>query len=71
MHLSKSLTFFLQECLSKMDLVDHSVLGATVKQQEQNNVSKFLNRILGLTVEKQNLVSLRMELILILTGYVR
>ena len=42
-----------------MDLVDHSVLGATVKQQEQNNVSKFLNRILGLTVEKQNLVSLR------------
>ena len=45
-----------RECLLKMDLIDTSLLGATVKQSEANNVTKFLNRILGLAVEKQNLI---------------
>ena len=46
----------MRECLIKMDVIDPSVLGTSVKQVETHNVSKFLNRILGLTVEKQNLI---------------
>ena len=40
-----------------MDLLEQNVIGATVKEKEAGNVPKFLNRILGLAVEKQNLVS--------------
>lgn len=42
-----------------MGLVEVDVLrlGATVKDKDAGDVSKFLNRILGLSVEKQNLVS--------------
>ena len=53
----KNLSVAFQECLIKMDMIDTNILGATVKQSEAGNVSKFLNRILGLTVERQNLVS--------------
>ena len=37
-----------------MDLTDSSFM---VKEKEAGDVSRFLNRILGLSVEKQNLVS--------------
>ena len=46
----------MRECLKKMDVIDTSVLGTNVKQNEVHNVTKFLNRILGLSVEKQNLI---------------
>lgn len=46
----------MKECLVKMDLIDNSLLGASVKQNEAKNVTKFLNRILGLTVDTQNLM---------------
>ncbi|XP_065056159.1 uncharacterized protein LOC135684506 [Rhopilema esculentum] len=60
-HTSKEYTLeefhnMLRECLIKMDMIDTNILGATVKQSEAGNVSKFLNRILGLTVERQNLI---------------
>ena len=31
-------------------------LGVTIKDSDAGDVSKFLNRILGISVEKQNLV---------------
>ena len=41
-----------------MGLVDLDTLkcGAQVKEKDTGNVSMFLNRILGLGVEKQNMV---------------
>ena len=45
---------YLQQCLILMDLTDSSFM---VKEKEAGDVSRFLNRILGLSVEKQNLVS--------------
>ncbi len=39
-----------------MDVLEQNVIGATVKESEAGNVSKFLNRILGLAVDRQNLV---------------
>ena len=48
--------FFLvsQQCLLSMGVTDASF---TVKDKEASDVGKFLNRILGLSVERQNLVS--------------
>jgi hypothetical protein len=34
-------------------------LGVTIKDSDAGDVSKFLNRILGISVEKQNLVILK------------
>ncbi|XP_048247301.1 protein FORGETTER 1-like isoform X2 [Haliotis rufescens] len=52
------LNMLLQESLVLMGLVEVDVLrlGATVKDKDAGDVSKFLNRILGLSVEKQNLM---------------
>ena len=46
----------MRECVIKMDVIDLNLLGASVKQVDMHNVPKFLNRILGLSVEKQNLI---------------
>ncbi|XP_041357018.1 protein FORGETTER 1-like [Gigantopelta aegis] len=48
----------MQECLVLMGLVEVDTLrsGAQVKEKDTGNVSMFLNRILGLSVEKQNLI---------------
>lgn len=50
--------FFRQESLVLMGLVDIDMLrsGPVLKEKDTGDVSKFLNRILGLTVEKQNMV---------------
>ena len=37
-------------------LIDVNMAGCGVKEKEAGDVSRFLNRILGLSVEKQNLV---------------
>jgi hypothetical protein len=49
---------FVQECLVKMDLVEADVLkgSARVDERSLSDVGKFLNRILGLPVAKQNLI---------------
>ena len=45
-----------------MGLVDIDMLrsGPVLKEKDTGDVSKFLNRILGLTVEKQNMVGSEM-----------
>ena len=47
-----------QESLVLMGLVDIDMLRSkpVLKEKDTGDVSKFLNRILGLTVEKQNMV---------------
>ena len=47
-------SFVSQQCLLSMGITDASF---TVKDKEASDVGKFLNRILGLSVERQNLVS--------------
>ena len=47
-------SFVSQQCLLSMRVTDASF---TVKDKEAGDVGKFLNRILGLSVERQNLVS--------------
>ena len=39
-----------------MDILESSALGASVSDKHAKDVGKFLNRILGLEVAKQNLV---------------
>ena len=39
-----------------MDIVEENVLGTSVIERNRKDVGKFLNRILGLEVDKQNLV---------------
>ncbi|KAK3094762.1 hypothetical protein FSP39_005887 [Pinctada imbricata] len=48
----------MQECLLLMGLVEEGALkiGVNVKDKDQGDVSKFLNRILGLSVLRQNLM---------------
>ena len=46
----------LQKSISVMGLKEPYVLGCKVIDKDSRDVSKFLNRILGLRVEKQNLV---------------
>jgi hypothetical protein len=47
-----------------MGLVDIDMLrsGPVLKDKDTGDVSKFLNRILGLSVEKQNMVSCKVRL---------
>ena len=45
-----------------MDLLEPNVPGATVAEWNLKNIGKFLNRILGLEVVKQNLVSISLIL---------
>lgn len=40
-----------------MDIVEENVVGTSVIERNRKDVGKFLNRILGLEVDKQNLVS--------------
>ena len=44
----------MQQCLLAMGVADTSFV---VKDKEASDVGRFLNRILGLSVERQNLVS--------------
>lgn len=48
----------LQDCLEKMDMVDSNAIAAYVRVDDRflTDVGKFLNRILGLPVSKQNLM---------------
>eukprot|EP00794_Sanderia_malayensis_P010733 gene10733-11882_t len=55
-HTLEDFHVIMKECLQKMDILEENVLGTTVKEKEAGNVTKFLNRILGLTVDKQNLI---------------
>ena len=48
-----------QECLVAMGITDSSL---TIKDKDARDVSKFLNRLLGLGVERQNLVNTELEL---------
>ena len=47
-----------------MGLVDIDMLrsGPVLKEKDTGDVSKFLNRILGLTVEKQNMVKTSLQI---------
>ena len=47
-------SFVSQQCLLSMGVTDASFV---VKDKDASDVGKFLNRILGLSVERQNLVS--------------
>ena len=50
-------SLLFQNCLVSIGvLIDVSMAGSGVKDKEAGDVSRFLNRILGLSVEKQNLV---------------
>lgn len=51
-----SVSRVLQDCLVDMDVLETAALGASVSERHAKDVGKFLNRILGLQVEKQNLV---------------
>ncbi|KAK3607117.1 hypothetical protein CHS0354_014268 [Potamilus streckersoni] len=48
----------MQECLVLMGLVEIDTLrsGPQIREKDAGDVSKFLNRILGLSVKKQNLI---------------
>ena len=48
----------VQECLYLMDVVETETLSTAlkVKDKETSDVGRFLNRILGLRVEQQELV---------------
>lgn len=48
--------FLSQQCLVSMGVTDASFV---VKDKEASDVGRFLNRILGLSVERQNLVSVK------------
>ena len=48
--------FLSQQCLLSMGVTDASFV---VKDKEASDVGRFLNRILGLSVERQNLVSVK------------
>lgn len=50
--------FFPQECLYFMGLISENKVGQIAKVLDKDNgdVGKFLNRILGLSVQRQNLV---------------
>ena len=52
------MTTILKECLNEMDIIEAEtmVTALKVKDKEASDVGKFLNRILGLNVERQNLV---------------
>ena len=56
----------MQECLVQMGLVEEDTLRSYARVEERflGDVSKFLNRILGLPVAKQNLVSTHCNLVL-------
>lgn len=43
-----------QECIQMMGLADPG--SSTVKEKDSGDVARFLNRILGLSVERQNMV---------------
>jgi hypothetical protein len=50
-------SLLFQNCLVSIGvLIDASMVASGVKDKEAGDVSRFLNRILGLSVEKQNLV---------------
>jgi len=42
-----------------MDILEQNTLGASVMEKHAKDVGKFLNRILGLEVFKQNLVCIQ------------
>ena len=48
----------LQDCLASMGVLESATFTdlAKVKDKESRDVDKFLNRILGLSVDRQNLV---------------
>ncbi|XP_057302346.1 uncharacterized protein LOC130636592 isoform X2 [Hydractinia symbiolongicarpus] len=46
----------MKSCLVDMDVLEQNVVGANVLDFNAKNVGKFLNRILGLEVNKQNLI---------------
>ena len=56
-----------------MGLVDLDMLrsGPVLKEKDTGDVSKFLNRILGLSVQKQNMVSIYPPYTLKCTGHER
>ena len=49
--------FLCQQCVLAMGITDASFV---VKDKEASDVGRFLNRILGLSVERQNLVSVKL-----------
>lgn len=46
----------LKVCLSDMALLENNMVGTSVSEKDLRNVKKFLNRILGLIVKRQNLM---------------
>jgi len=46
----------MKSCLVEMDVLELNVVGASVLDKNRNDVGKFLNRILGLEVKRQNLI---------------
>ena len=60
----QDLNIDLQDSISVMGVKEPNVIGCRVIDKDSRDVSKFLNRILGLRVEKQNLVR-----IIIITSY--
>ncbi|XP_072033726.1 uncharacterized protein [Amphiura filiformis] len=46
----------MQQCLSLMGVLETGLTHLKVSDKEDRNVSKFLNRILGVAVKKQNLI---------------
>ena len=52
----------LQECLSLMGVMEtYASIGRKVNEKDSKDVGRFLNRILGLSVDRQNLVGGRKE----------
>ena len=51
------ISHLFQNCLVSIGvLIDVKMVASGVRDKEAGDVSRFLNRILGLSVEKQNLV---------------
>ncbi|XP_047130991.1 uncharacterized protein LOC100210324 isoform X1 [Hydra vulgaris] len=46
----------MKSCLYDMDVIDQNVVGGSVSEKYAKDMGKFLNRILGLEVQKQNLM---------------
>ena len=58
---------FVQDSLTSMGLLEFSTLtsAAKVTEKHNSNVALFLNRILGLKVERQTLVSSPVHVVLV------
>ena len=46
-----------------MDIIEQNVIGGAVSEKHAKDLGKFLNRILGLEVQKQNLVNFNFHIL--------